>query len=478
MSSARRAASAALFAALVLAGYWVLAWSSVRAQLAADAQSRFAAWTAGTTPWQWKLGQDGALVWPGSTGLHRVDNGTGLLVGDIVDGNADLSLELRGQPVDLGVIGGARLWIAVQQPVRATLIADGTVIAAADLPAFEGDASLTRVAPSMPAPRADVLRLHFQAAPGTRIALDRLVLVPSQPATMDVCVVAIPCAVQVPRVTAPAFVFPESLLAWRDATLQARPTALIEPRSASGEAWAREIRDSAKGNAIWLLALAPVFVALVSRLRVRPLGRGTAAIELALVFAPWLAMMWAGAPAQDSPGSVTWLLAGTIVGALCLPRLGELRFLGDDPAWRAAARFALAAAAIVGLAAALNALDGDGFHTRRVSLTKLWGYPLWALLQQAVLLHAIGPRTRLACGSDRGGALAAGALFGLLHAPNFGLMAVTFGAGTAFAALGHRHRALLPLAVVHAAAGISLVWAAPPWLLRSAEIGGRYLMAP
>lgn len=123
-------------------------------------------------------------------------------------------------------------------------------------------------------------------------------------------------------------------------------------------------------------------------------------------------------------------------------------------------------------------MDGDGFSPRALAPDKAWQYPLWALLQQWILMHGIAPRTQNASGSAWLGALLAGALFGLLHAPNFALMIATFAAGTVWAALGYRHRALLPLVAVHVFTGLALLWAAPTWLLRSAEIGGRYLMAP
>ena len=75
-------------------------------------------------------------------------------------------------------------------------------------------------------------------------------------------------------------------------------------------------------------------------------------------------------------------------------------------------------------------------------------------------------------------ALAAGAGFGLLHLPNLSLMRATFVGGTAWAWLGQKHRALLPLAASHVVLGLAWLWLAPTWLLRSAEIGGRFLMPP
>jgi membrane protease YdiL (CAAX protease family) len=74
--------------------------------------------------------------------------------------------------------------------------------------------------------------------------------------------------------------------------------------------------------------------------------------------------------------------------------------------------------------------------------------------------------------------LAAGTVFALLHMPNFSLMLATLFAGSVWAWQGYRHRALLPLIATHALLGWLLVLATPAWLLRSAEIGGRFLMPP
>ena len=63
-----------------------------------------------------------------------------------------------------------------------------------------------------------------------------------------------------------------------------------------------------------------------------------------------------------------------------------------------------------------------------------------------------------------------------LHLPNFALMVFTFAAGSAWARSGLRHGALLPLALSHWLLGTLVVLSAPAWLLRSAEIGARFLL--
>ena len=90
----------------------------------------------------------------------------------------------------------------------------------------------------------------------------------------------------------------------------------------------------------------------------------------------------------------------------------------------------------------------------------------------------IAPRMRLLLPDTRAAALACGLLFALMHAPNFALMLFTLAGGSIWAWLGQRHRALLPLAASHAVLGVWLMHVAPSWLLRSAEVGGRFLMPP
>jgi hypothetical protein len=324
---------------------------------------------------------------------------------------------------------------------------------------------------------ARVLRLHLDAAPGSRVSLRVLGLTPRRALEIVDCANAANCPASLARLRAPGFLFPESLLRWRDARLLSHPASIVEPRSTGAMELASDVRESATGPLAWLLGLTPVFVAIMSRLRRAPAGRGTAALELVLVFAPWLLLQWAGWPSDDTPAAPNWIFAGALAGAALL-RGDAWHWAGDARAWKAAGLFVLAALIPIAAVAIANALDSDGFTPRVLAAQKAWQYPLWVLLQQWILLRAIAPRTRSASGSAWLGALLAGAIFGLLHAPNFALMIATFAAGTAWGALGYRHRALLPLVAAHVLAGLALLWAAAPWLLRSAEIGGRYLMAP
>jgi hypothetical protein len=480
LSRSARFALAALFAAAALWLAWLLSWSSVRTLLASDATARAAAWERGGTPWHWRLAAPGAVIWPGSRGFEREHDTGDVLAGSIPDGNADLSLDLQGEAVDLTLVAGATLGVRTQQPVRATLIGgDGPATAAlASAPVSPPGGVVSFAAPEPLLQHARTLRLHLEAPPGARVTLRELKLTPREDLHIADCTAAPSCAQPLARIATPDFVFPESLLRWRDQLLLERPASLIEPRGDGAVALAAEVRAAARGKFAWLLALTPVFVGLMSRLRRGEISRGIGLLELALVCSPWLMLQWAGWPGPESPEAPNFVLGGCLLGAALLRGDPGWRWFGTRHAWTSAGVFALIAAVAIALAAFANIDDGDGFSLRPPGLRDVVLYAAWALLQQWILMQAIVPRLRRTAGLEGFAALASGALFAALHTPNFALMVATFAAGTVWAALGLRHRALLPLALVHALAGLALVWAAPPWLLRSAEIGGRYLMAP
>jgi hypothetical protein len=387
---------------------------------------------------------------------------------------------LRGEILDLDLVAGALVRIDSADPVRVSMLAGpgpGRELASADMAPPGGLARLERRGDAGVS-RSPVLRLHLETAPGSRVVLHNVVLVPQPGLRPEACGELVDCAAKVPVLAARQFVLPEAMLSWRDDVLRERPAAIVRPRADGKGRFAASARAALQRPwATWLLALTPVFVGLVSRTRGREPSRGVALLELALVFAPWLLLQGIALP-DDAAAPLSWMLAGGLVGALLLRPFSPSTLAGDASAWRAALKFAVGAAGVIALLAAVNAADADGFAPRAVSATKAWQYPLWALLQQTILLRAIAPRMGLATGSPSLGALASGAVFGAQHLPNFALMVATFVAGTAWSEIGRRHPALLPLATVHAACGIALVWAAPGWLLRSAEIGARYLMGP
>lgn len=479
-----------LGATLVVFGFWLLSWNRVVTWLDRDASHREAEWTRGEGPWHWSLDRNADIVWPGSHGLDRSGGNPGA-TGVLPNGVGEFSLALRGGTIDLALVDSLVLSGTFAAPARFVVLGDSdrgaTVLAERLVEA--GDVPLALPLPANSDALLVGLRLRVETEAGSRIALRRFALLPPPSIVIGSCATkasaedaleACPRGIQ--RLRAPADVRPESTLLWRDEVLAQRPGALIRapdpiPTTTSIDRATRTVPPLGPALAIVLLAL-PLLGAASSRWGSTP-SRPRIAVELALVFLPWLVLLWFGWPGDDAQKAVSLVLLVSILSALLMRGLApDWSWWGGTRAWRAAAVLTIAALPLLAATALANALDDDRFATRALSPEKFWQYPLWVLLQQLLLIHAIAPRLRLALRSEAAGAVAAGALFGLLHLPNFSLMLATFVAGGAWAWVGYRHRALMPLVSSHIVLGLAWLWLAPPWLLRSAEIGGRYLMAP
>lgn len=144
--------------------------------------------------------------------------------------------------------------------------------------------------------------------------------------------------------------------------------------------------------------------------------------------------------------------------------------------WLGSRRTWLAAAAAPAVALALVLAWGQPAHLAALRGADIAVYLAWALLQQYLVNAVVADRLRLGGLAPRWSVLLAAAAFALLHAPNAGLMAFTFGAGLFWTALWLRRRALLPLAASHALAACILVGSLPTQWLRSAEISLRYFL--
>jgi membrane protease YdiL (CAAX protease family) len=481
---AARVASVSAAALLLIA---IVSWTSVLSQLGSEADDLRREWRAQGAALRWDLSQPESLVFPGSFGIEETDFREGALTPRFATPDLDLSLALPAGSVPIAAIDTARLQVRSASPFTAWIIATDAagraVSGAVATAARDFDGELELPLPRLPAPGSIVrsLRLHLAGSPGQEIALRTFEL--RSLATYD----DTPCATQhdvagamtrcgrrPARLIAPAFVTPEGLLRWRDGVL-ASALAVIEPplRIAS---FSRRARTLVAGAGMLIaLALLGAHWRLAAR---RDADPGPRAIEL-LVIAPLCLQLWLGVGYGDT---TTFDVAAFI---LCSVALWLLRAPAAPPftwssaaAWRASAGYALLPVVLLLVLLLANALDADGLRLRSINPDRLWFYPLWALLQQILIMHVLAPRTRAVTGDAATGALLAGLLFALLHTPNFALMIATFIAGSLWAWIGYRQRALLPLAASHAIAGLLLVLLAPEWLLRSAEIGGRYLLPP
>lgn len=467
---ARRGAQ---LAGLVL-GLWLLAQACTLLWQAGAAYLDQQALAAGAPRFAWSLADADAIVAPGSEGIsgsQRSAEGLRPAPGAQV---VDLSLALRGRPVALGSYRRAELDLRSDTDLAvALLVADALDGTAREIARRHVRAGAPRVEIPLPldAPHAQRLRLRIERSqPGT-LVLERLALRAPR------CSAAHPpsdCP-GTPVATLAWRATPERLLAARDAAMLARPAVVLMPAHLP-ETLARA---GAALRSPWpaRCALALSLLVLGWSLRARMRGGSGHARQLLVLFAVPVLLLLSGQPdASDDPVATLAFLAACTAALVHPGGRRDWRWLGNPAAWRGAAVVTVAAALVIALAALLALGSGEEWRAWRGD--RLPRYLAWALLQQALLLVAIAPRMAAASRDAGTAALLSGALFALLHLPNFSLMLATLLAATAWALLGLRHRALLPLVASHAVLGTLLVWAAPEWLLRSAEVGGRFLLPP
>ena len=460
--------------AAVLA-FWAISQLTVAAWLAQEAARREADWAQGVSPWRWDFSRAGSVVRPGSHGIASVRrHGGGLSLALPEDGVANLSLALDGGHIALNAVDRVRIELTSDAPARLLLLPylPGRHLAWAQADTDAGMQRLELPLVALPEATSPALQLRIESTPGTAVHLRELALLAAP------CDTAAPCPAH--REHAPAFATPELLLAFHDAKARQTPAVSIEASGFFGRVGHRlaaalhGVSDTLlRLVALGLLALVPIVLAR-RLLRRASASHPCVALELAMPLGGAFVLLLAGWPARDTPvqaGIALMLCLAAL--ALLPPPSRDWRWQGDAAAWKSALAFTVLAMLAT---APLALLDRDSTPPR--DALHLLRYPLWALVQQWLLIAAIAPRVRLLLPDSRAAALACGVLFALMHAPNFALMLFTLIGGSAWAWLGQRHRALLPLAASHAALGLWLAHLAPPWLLRSAEIGGRYLMPP
>ena len=145
--------------------------------------------------------------------------------------------------------------------------------------------------------------------------------------------------------------------------------------------------------------------------------------------------------------------------------------------WRASAREVLLVTVAMTAGIVVIGLLARGFHW--VSLKRLANlvavYPLWGIAQQYFLQAFMLRRLRQACIPPPVAAILAAVLFGLLHAPNWALVAgVTF-TGLVSCTLFIRRPNLFTLGLAHAAVAVLLFHAWPKAWLQGMTIGPMFL---
>lgn len=459
--------AAGLVATALLWAMPYFAAAVVRAAIESQGAAERASYATGSSPWSWRFRQPDDVVAGrafGSGTLQASPNGLTLKAGRT--GTAELGFPLP-RPVDLTRLDTLQWHASASAPgqygiaVRESL--DGPLLTASlgtlppaglsraiDLRALAwADARGSRVAP--PA-RAAMLRLQASLPPGATLVLDSAALLPGN-------------GVLTPRTASlPAGLSAEELLAWRDRQRERDP--LLTFGASSGP----------KGAAPWPAWLAPAIYILmlgVSAARTRGWGGCQAApvsdlldAVLVLVGPLWL-IAGMGLSTSLSPSGVAMFAAG-VAYALFLAVRRSL------PGWHALGAWRYAGWPLLAIPAAFVLVHVFGHAPQWPPAGRIAIYLGWALFQQWLVLAVAG--ALLARALPRPAAVLLTALaFALLHTPNGLLMQLCFVAEVGWAWWYFRHRALLPVAIAHAASAVVLQAGLAGGMLRSLEVSARFL---
>jgi hypothetical protein len=205
------------------------------------------------------------------------------------------------------------------------------------------------------------------------------------------------------------------------------------------------------------------------------MSRRRALLELALAYTLILLVIWTPNPFQRifyiaAVIALAAILAFSFQGprALGIRRTNLLRSL-----WIAIIALLLAAALIL-IAAHNHTLRAP--HSASAFIARYWGYALWAFVQQILLQDVFLRRLLILIPSKpHMAALAAATLFASAHLPNPILVPITLVWGWVSCLLFLHYRNILPLAIAHAALGITLAITIPPPLIHNMRVGLGYL---
>ncbi len=461
-----------------------------------QAERAAATYARGRSPWQWAPRRARDVVAQrvfGAGTLTPTTTGLRLQLASARPVQIGLPLDV---PMDFARLPRLRLRVDADAPIRLALAGRQTL----DGPAYYAPAAVLKPGTTtldllistlpwviadrpVPAPaRFAMLRLTLQGAPGSRVTLREIELLPPQALPLGPAALAAaqsyqgfmatpspPSATALPVVMLPGGLDASGLLAARDRVRAKVPAAVIVPPGDLGAIRAATVAGPpAPATAISpLLPPALALLALAVLLRPPRQARLRALIEaaVALVPAAWLII------GMHYDGRIDRVDAAMIAVGLAYAAVLEWRGRPRDWTLLAPAR-----AWIVPLLPALAALAAWAVlrGTTPEPLPAL-RYVGWALLQQFMLQVIVARRLERA-GNRETATLATAALFALLHAPNTPLMLLTFAGGLLWTAWFLRRRALLPVALAHAAAALLIGGlVAPDTWLRSFEVGARYL---
>ena len=201
------------------------------------------------------------------------------------------------------------------------------------------------------------------------------------------------------------------------------------------------------------------------------LTRTRAILELALAYTLILLVIWTPNPWQR----IFYIAAVITLAAILTLSFQSARALGlqltnlGRSLWIAILALILAASIIL-TAAHLHTLHAP--HSVSDFIARYWGYALWAFVQQILLQDVFLRRLLILIPSKPHlAALAAATLFALAHLPNPILTPITFIWGFISCLLFLHYRNIIPLAIAHAALGITLAITIPSPLIHNMRVG-------
>lgn len=470
-----------LAVAATLLAFRLLAGALTAHHLAQEARSELALLRAGQPLWRWTFTTTEDLVAGrafGHADVQAVDDGlritsrdgTPFDLGLPIARGLDLAhwpilhLDRRGkEPVTLSI-----LW---QAPGSATCASAPMTWRDAhldlDLRAIDASAPGTERC-ALPA-NAGMLRLRLTVTQGRELVLRTASLLAADPHALVptpqdlVGSSARSSGMAVPIVRLPAAASAEQMLARRDEVVAWRPAAIV---IADGTSLAGSPAGPMPSWLSWAGAVAYALALLVLSRRPRP----ALPTLLAGVLGPLVlitGLQWGQRPS----------VPGVIALDAALAFVFRIQHKAAPPNWRWVGAWRSASwwwpLAMIPLALSVCLIWGHALEP--VPLRRALVYLGWATLQQWLVLgFALGQLEKLLPAAWA--VLAAGLLFALLHVPNGALMQLCFVAELAWAWCFTRQRALLPIALAHAACALLVGAGLIGDGLRSLEVSARFFL--
>jgi len=449
------AIAAAVLAAMAFVGLPRLGSQVVRASLAAEGAADRAAYAAGSSPWAWRFERADDIV-----AGHVFGGGTleerGHALAVTTRGNAPVQIGFPiARSADLGELDRLTLSVAAPASGRYALLVRQTL----EGPLLRAAVSLTGSSialdsldwrdeanqPAAPPKRAAMLRLEATLPPGEPLILTAAALASDGPRHDPA------------RLAIPPDLSTEALLRWRDRQHAIRPVATFgDAASTPAAPWRRDIVLATYG--LLLIAAGLRFR------RARPARLHDAALVLV---GPIGFIAGMGLSTRPAPADVAMLGMGVAYAAF-------LTWRRAIPPWRVHGSWRMAGWPLLAIPVAIGLVAAAGHAPVWPSPGRLFVYVGWALFQQWLLLAVFG--SILARTLPRAMAVLLTALaFALLHTPNGLLMQLCFVAELGWAWWFFQRRALLPVALAHAAAAVVLQAGLAGGILRSLEVSARYL---